>query len=102
MFDELPDSISTPELRLPMPESEHESFMVTLIQVLENSPGGEVSDIDGVRIEFEDGWGLARPSNTSPNIVMRFEGENEAALERIKGVFKDGILSVKSDAELPF
>ncbi|MEM7027227.1 MAG: phosphomannomutase/phosphoglucomutase [Pseudomonadota bacterium] len=102
MFDELPDGVSTPELRLPMPESEHGSFMVTLIQVLENSPGGEVSDIDGVRIEYEDGWGLARPSNTSPNIVMRFEGENEAALQRIQGVFKDAVLSVKSDAELPY
>ena len=102
LFKELPDGVSTPELRMQMPESEHGSFMSALIQTMQDTAGGEVSDIDGVRIEYEDGWGLARPSNTSPNIILRFEGEDEAALERIKNVFKDAVLSVKSDASLPF
>ena len=100
-FKELPDAVSTPELRLPLQESEHSGFMSALINCLEDT-GGEVSDIDGVRIEFEDGWGVARPSNTSPNIVMRFEGQDEAALERIQAVFKNAIMSVKADAQLPF
>ncbi len=101
-FQDLPDGVSTPELRLPMAEAEHGSFMSALVQSLNDTAGGDVSDIDGVRIEYEDGWGLARPSNTSPNIVMRFEGEDQAALERIQGVFKAAITTVKADAQLPF
>ncbi len=101
-FQDLPDGVATPELRLPMAEAEHGSFMSALVQSLNDSAGGDVSDIDGVRIEYEDGWGLARPSNTSPNIVMRFEGEDQTALERIQGVFRTAITSVKADAQLPF
>ncbi len=101
-FRNLPDGVSTPELRLPMPESEHAGFMLALIENMQQNAGGEVSDIDGVRIEYEDGWGLARPSNTSPNIVLRFEGQDQAALERIQGVFRDAVTSVKADAQLPF
>lgn len=101
-FKELPDGVSTPELRLPMPESEHAGFMSALIENMQQHAGGEVYDIDGVRIEYEDGWGLARPSNTSPNIVLRFEGQDQAALERIQGVFRDAVKSVKADAQLPF
>ncbi len=102
MFAELPGGVSTPELRLPTPEKEHGAFMIALIENLQDTAGGEVSDIDGVRLEFEHGWGLARASNTSPNIVMRFEGEDAVGLENVQNVFKQAILSIKADAQLPF
>ena len=64
--------------------------------------GAKVIDIDGLRLEYSDGWGLARPSNTSPCIILRFEGENEAALERIKTEFRAAITLIKPDIKLPF
>ncbi|HYD97106.1 MAG TPA: phosphomannomutase/phosphoglucomutase, partial [Noviherbaspirillum sp.] len=66
-------------------------------------PGAQqVVTIDGLRVEYADGFGLARSSNTTPVVVMRFEGESEAALKRIQGEFKREILASKPDARLPF
>jgi len=62
----------------------------------------QIITIDGLRVEYEDGFGLARSSNTTPVIVMRFEAETPAALARIQGQFKSVILAAKPDAELPF
>ena len=62
----------------------------------------EVITIDGVRVEYPDGFGLARPSNTTPVVVMRFEADNDAALARIQAEFKRVILAEKPDAQLPF
>ena len=101
LFAELPEGISTPELRLPLEEDQHAGFMEELAGTL-SSDNAEVIDIDGVRIEYTDGWGLARPSNTSPYIVMRFEGESDAVLERIKSVFRDAIKQVIPDIDVPF
>ena len=101
LFSELPDGVSTPELRMSLDESEHSGFMEELIEKMSVS-GAEVIDIDGLRIEYNDGWGLVRPSNTSPYIVFRFEGESEEVLDRIKAEFRAGIQLVKADAELPF
>ena len=101
LFGELPDGVSTPELRLPLSEDQHAGFMEELVEKMSVS-GAEVSDIDGLRIEYSDGWGLARPSNTSPNIILRFEGETEEVLERIKAEFRAGIKLIIADAELPF
>jgi phosphomannomutase/phosphoglucomutase len=58
--------------------------------------------IDGLRVEYADGFGLARPSNTTPVVVLRFEADNEAALKRIQEDFRRAILAVKADAKLPF
>jgi phosphomannomutase/phosphoglucomutase len=66
-------------------------------------PGNErIITIDGLRVEYADGFGLARSSNTTPVIVMRFEAETPAALARIQGQFRDVITTAKPDAELPF
>jgi phosphomannomutase/phosphoglucomutase len=62
----------------------------------------EVITIDGLRVEYADGFGLARPSNTTPVVVLRFEADSEAALKRIQGDFRRAILAVKADAALPF
>ena len=85
---------------MPLPEDQHVGFMEELIDKMTVS-GAEISDIDGLRIEYSDGWGLARPSNTSPNIILRFEGENEAALERIKSEFRAAIQLI-IPVDLPF
>ena len=58
--------------------------------------------VDGFRVEFKDGWGLIRPSNTTPCLVVRFEADNEAALERIKTGFRELLLSSNADLKLPF
>jgi len=62
----------------------------------------EVVTIDGLRVEYADGFGLARPSNTTPVIVLRFEADDATALKRIQGDFRRAILAVKPDAALPF
>ena len=62
----------------------------------------KVTDIDGLRVDFSDGWGLVRPSNTSPFLVARFEADSEAALERIQTEFRDLLHSVSADLKLPF
>lgn len=100
LFAELPEGVSTPELRMPLSEDQHIGFMEELVEKMAVS-GAEISELDGLRIEYSDGWGLARPSNTSPNIILRFEGENEAALERIKSEFRAAIQLV-IPIDLPF
>ena len=62
----------------------------------------DVIKIDGVRVEYPDGFGLARPSNTTPVIVLRFEADSDAALARIQDDFRRALLGVKPDAKLPF
>ena len=61
-----------------------------------------VSTIDGLRADYADGFGLARASNTTPVVVLRFEGDNPVALDRIKKVFRDKLQTLAPDARLPF
>lgn len=106
MFRELPEDSATPELRLPLAEAEHDDFMrqleEKLMQRIALDQQAEAITIDGLRIEYSDGWGLARPSNTSPNIILRFEGKDEAVLQRIQAEFTEAIRAVKPAAKLPF
>lgn len=101
IFDNLPNSINTPELRLDLQEGENFEFM-DKVQAIANFDDAKVTTIDGLRVDFADGWGLARASNTTPCIVIRFEGDNEAALERIKGRFRDLFLTADANVQLPF
>ena len=102
LLNGLPQSASTPELQLAMKEGEN----VALIELLRSNasfPGHQqVITIDGLRVEYADGFGLARSSNTTPVVVMRFEAESAAALARIQAQFKDAILACRPDAVLPF
>jgi phosphomannomutase/phosphoglucomutase len=98
----LPDSVSTPELHLRLKEGENYTLMERLKSTARFEGAREVITIDGVRVEYEDGFGLARPSNTTPVVVLRFEAESQAALARIQGDFRRAILAVKPGAELPF
>ncbi len=102
LMNALPQSDSTPELHLHLQEGEN----VALIEHLRANaqfPGAErIIDIDGLRVEYADGFGLARSSNTTPVVVMRFEAETPAALARIQADFKRVIVAAKPDAALPF
>ena len=65
-------------------------------------PGAKVTTIDGIRVDFDDGWGLVRASNTTPSLVIRFEAENQQALERIQAQFRAAMWAVDSHLTLPF
>ncbi len=98
MFAEMPGGVSTPELRVKLPEDSHKTFMQKLKANI-NFPDAQLIDTDGVRVEFQDGWGLIRPSNTSPVLTLRFEAENQAALERTQEKFRR-LLQTTADTEL--
>jgi len=98
----LPTAVNTPELQLKTAEGENFTLVERLKSEGRFDGAIEVITIDGVRVEYKDGFGLARPSNTTPIIVMRFEGDDEAALKRIQNVFSGEIRRIKPDAQLPF
>ncbi|MCU6434605.1 phosphomannomutase/phosphoglucomutase [Undibacterium sp. Jales W-56] len=101
-LNSLPQSDSTPELQLQLSEGENFAIIAQM-QKNANFPGAdEIITIDGLRVEYPDGFGLARSSNTTPVIVMRFEAENPAALARIQAALKQAVLAVKPDARLPY
>lgn len=102
LLNSLPQSDSTPELHLHLKEGEN-FIVMDKLRSDATFPGNErIITIDGLRVEYADGFGLARSSNTTPVIVMRFEAENPDALARIQGEFKRVILAAKPDAELPY
>jgi phosphomannomutase/phosphoglucomutase len=102
VLEGLPDAVSTPELHVQTAEGENYSIIDRLKATARFDAARETIAIDGLRVEYADGFGLARPSNTTPVVVLRFEADNEAALKRIQEDFRRAILAVKSDAKLPF
>ncbi|WP_321814320.1 MULTISPECIES: phosphomannomutase/phosphoglucomutase [unclassified Paraburkholderia] len=102
LLNDLPNSTATPELQLKLEEGENFALIAKLQQNAKFTGADEVITIDGLRVEYPDGFGLARSSNTTPVVVMRFEADNEAALARIQADFKRVILAEKADAKLPF
>ncbi|MCH9742040.1 MAG: phosphomannomutase/phosphoglucomutase [Proteobacteria bacterium] len=101
IFNELPDSFSTPEMDWEFAEGEHFAFMEKLKAVAE-FPDGKLFDLDGIRVDFADGWGLIRASNTTPILVIRFDADSEAGLERIKANFRSQIAKVAQGLTIPF
>ena len=102
VLNALPNASSTPELQLKTAEGENFTLVERLKQEAKFTDAREIITIDGVRVEYADGFGLARPSNTTPIVVLRFEADNDAALARIQADFKRALLGVKPDAKLPF
>jgi phosphomannomutase/phosphoglucomutase len=98
----LPQSSSTPELQLKLEEGENFRIIAEMQKQADFPGSDEIITIDGLRVEYPDGFGLARSSNTTPVIVMRFEAETPEALARIQSALKAAILRVKPDAVLPF
>jgi phosphomannomutase/phosphoglucomutase len=102
MLKSLPNAPSTPELHWGLSEGEPHA-LVAKLQASKPFPGAErVLTIDGVRVEYADGFGLARASNTTPVIVLRFEADTASALERIKKDFRNALQPLKPDAPLPY
>jgi len=102
VLDALPDSVSTPEQHINMKEGEPHALIAQLLQTATFPGATEVITIDGLRVEYPDGFGLMRPSNTTPVIVLRFEADNEAALKRIQEAFRATILGAAPHVDLPF
>ena len=101
-LESLPDALSTPELHLKLSEGENYALMEKLAKTAKFEGAREVITIDGLRVEYPDGFGLARSSNTTPVVVLRFEADNDAALKRIQEDFRRVILAVRPGAALPF
>jgi phosphomannomutase/phosphoglucomutase len=102
VLEALPDALSTPELHMKLAEGENYALIDKLRQTAKFDGAREVITIDGLRVEYPDGFGLARPSNTTPVVVLRFEADDEAALKRIQEDFRRAILAVKPGVTLPF
>jgi phosphomannomutase/phosphoglucomutase len=102
LLNSLPDAVSTPELHLATAEGENVALVERLQREASFAGARDVITIDGVRVEYADGFGLVRPSNTTPVLVLRFEADDVAALARIQADFRRALLAVKPDAKLPF
>jgi phosphomannomutase/phosphoglucomutase len=102
LFRDIPNSVNTPELKIFVTEEEKFGLMQQLIASANFHAAEEINTIDGLRVNFIDGWGLVRPSNTTPCLVLRFEAESETVLTKIQDLFRSLLLTVKPDLVLPF
>jgi phosphomannomutase/phosphoglucomutase len=102
VLNALPDSVTTPELNLKLAEGEPHRLIAELQRTARFPAAQEVITLDGLRVEYADGFGLARASNTTPVVVMRFEAQDEAGLRRIQEDFRRVLLAAKPGAALPF
>ncbi len=98
----LPDTVNTPELNISLPEGEHFKLMTRLQETAQFPTARDVIKLDGLRVEYADGFGLARPSNTTPVIVLRFEANSQAGLERIQADFRRVFHEAAPELTLPF
>lgn len=101
-LNNLPDSLNTPELQVRTAEGENHALIAQLQKNAVFDNPQQIITTDGLRVEYRDGFGLARASNTTPVMVLRFEADNPAALQRIQEDFRRNILQAKPDAQLPF
>jgi phosphomannomutase len=100
VLDALPTSFSTPELNVQCAEGEPHALVERLVRDARFAAPAEVSTIDGVRVDWPDGFGLIRASNTTPVLVLRFEGHTQEALHRIEREMLALLKTVKPDAKI--
>ena len=101
LFGAFPEDTSTPELTIATPE-DRKFGIIERLQRESRFEGGKITDIDGVRVDFPDGWGLVRASNTSSKLVCRFEADTDHALNRIQAEFRSQLQAVDSQLQIPF
>jgi phosphomannomutase / phosphoglucomutase len=101
IFSQFPDSVNTPELTIELAEGENVKFIENLFAEA-NFTAGKINNIDGMRVDFVNGWGLVRSSNTTPSLVIRFEADTKEALLSIQEQFRELMKKVKPDIILPF
>jgi len=102
VFAGLPDALGTPELLLPLQEGEPQRIMGQVLALANRLDGVTVKTIDGLRAEFDGGWGLVRASNTQPALSFRFQGESQESLEMIQGLFRRVMERAAPGLTLPF
>ena len=102
LFDTLPDSTNTPELQIKLKEGENYALIEKLQREARFTNAREIIKIDGLRVEYADGFGLARSSNTTPVVVLRFEADDAAAMRRIQEDFRSVLSAAAPGARLPF
>ena len=101
VFAEFPDSINTPELSVPLKDNEKFAFVEALTSAADFA-NAKITTIDGLRVDFSNGWGLVRASNTTPSLVVRFEADTDEAMADIQAQFRTLMKKIKPDIELPF
>lgn len=102
VFAAIPNSVNTPELKVHVADEHKFALMQKLVDEARFDGATDIVTIDGLRVNFADGWGLVRPSNTTPYLVLRFEAVDETMLQRIQGLFREWLLGVSPELELPF
>lgn len=102
LFARLPEDISTPEITINTTDARKFEILKTLSQDQQLTADARVFTIDGMRIEFQDGWGLIRASNTTPKLTLRFAGDDQAAIERIQQRMKQALTLHAPDLQVPF
>lgn len=102
LFSTIPNSVNTPELKIAISDQEKFLLMDKLIQQAHFFAAADILTIDGLRVNFAEGWGLVRPSNTTPCLVLRFEAQNPSFLQKIQEMFRAFLLSVEPNLMLPF
>ncbi|MEO5700393.1 MAG: phosphomannomutase/phosphoglucomutase [Casimicrobiaceae bacterium] len=102
VLNDLPDALATPEISIQCAEGEHHAIVAQLGVSAEFPGATDVIRIDGLRVEYPDGFGLARGSNTTPVVVLRFEADHPEALERIKAEFRRVLRDTKPGIKIPF
>lgn len=101
IFKSIPDTINTPELRLDMDEGENHALVEELVNAA-RFDDATITTIDGLRVDFDDGFGLSRASNTTPAVIMRFEASHESQLAFIQKKFRELFAAVRPELRLPF
>jgi phosphomannomutase/phosphoglucomutase len=101
-FARFPQDLSTPEINITVTDESKFDLVAKLAREGDFGDDGVKTTLDGIRVDYPDGWGLCRASNTTPVLVLRFEGKSEAALERIQRRFGDALAQVAPEIALPF
>ena len=102
IFGEIPDSINTPELNVSFERDGAQHDFIEAFVANASFDGAELTTIDGVRADYPDGFGLVRASNTTPSLVIRFEADDQAALERIQDEFRAAMRATDDSVAVPF
>jgi phosphomannomutase/phosphoglucomutase len=101
LLSSLPNPVGTAEIIFPVDENIKFAIIDQLINTGDFS-GGKITTIDGLRIDFSDGWGLVRASNTGAALTLRFEGNNQASIDRIQQLFKEQLLNIEHSQDISF
>lgn len=100
LFNRYPAGVTTPELNVTVGEQRKFALIESLTREADWGEQAQITAIDGIRVDYPDGWGLVRASNTTPMLVLRFEADNPAGLQRIRQLFQIQLAQVAPDLEL--